>query len=93
MKITQLINKPRILILHINRFKHNKGESKKILGNNPIKRTIDDYSLAGFVAHKGTYIHAGHYLYYAKIDQTRWALFNDNKVTEFNVAEDEEFER
>lgn len=84
-----MINQPKILILHINRFRHNEGETKKILGNNPIKRVIGDYKLVGFVAHKGTYIHAGHYQYYSRIDGNRWALFNDIKVTEFNVGEDE----
>lgn len=64
-----------------------------MLGNNPIKRKIEDYRLVGFVAHKGAHIHAGHYQYYSRIDDNRWALFNDIKVTEFNVTEDEEFER
>ncbi len=86
-----MISKPKILILHINRFRHNQGEIKKILGNHQIKRSIGEYKLVGFVAHKGSHIHAGHYQYYSRVDNHRWALFNDNKVTEFNVGEDEEF--
>ncbi len=75
-------------MLHINRFSNKKGEVKKLLGNNPIKRTIEDYRLVGFIAHKGSHIHAGHYQYYSRIDENRWALFNDNIVTEFNVGDE-----
>ena len=42
----------------------------------------------GFISHKGASINAGHYIYYYKADENRWALFNDNKVTEFNIARD-----
>jgi uncharacterized UBP type Zn finger protein len=93
VKVSQLANRPRVLILHINRFRHKEGQAKKILGNHPIKRMIGEYKLVGFIAHKGTHIHAGHYLYYYRVDEGRWALFNDSRVTEFNVAENEEFER
>jgi uncharacterized UBP type Zn finger protein len=93
VKITTMVNKPTILILHINRFRHTQEKIKKILGNYPIKRQIDGYTLVGFIAHKGSHINAGHYLYYSRIDENRWALFNDDKVTEFNIGKEEEFER
>jgi ubiquitin C-terminal hydrolase len=89
VKITTLINKPRILILHINRFRTTQKGVNKILGNYPIRRSIGDYHLVGFIVHKGSSINAGHYLYYARIEETRWALFNDSKVTEFNIGKEE----
>lgn len=72
------------MILHINRFSHEKGVAegvtKKILGNKPIKRKIGNYRFAGFISHRGPIIAAGHYIFYGRIEAGRWAIFNDGSV-------------
>ena len=32
-------------------------------------------------------------MYYGKVEAERWGLFNDGRVTEFRVGENEAFER
>lgn len=39
------------------------------------------FDLLGFVNHKGTSIHAGHYVAHVR-SGNGWALFNDNKVVQ-----------
>ena len=39
------------------------------------------YELLGFVNHKGTSVHAGHYVAHVRSGEG-WALFNDNKVVQ-----------
>lgn len=48
--------------------------------------TPHNYRLAGLICHKGTSVHAGHYVAYVKRDG-EWALFNDEKVVS-SSAED-----
>lgn len=80
MEQTNIINEPKLLILHINRFSHKEGVSKKNLGNKPIKRKLGNYRLVGFISHRGANISAGHYLFYGRVGKNRWAIFDDIRV-------------
>jgi ubiquitin C-terminal hydrolase len=39
-----------------------------------------DYQLVGIICHLGKNMEHGHYVYYHKVGEKRWALFNDNVV-------------
>lgn len=78
--------------MHINRFDY-KLRGEKILGNKHIERRIENYRLVGFICHSGERISNGHYVFYGNIDKDRWAIFNDSRVSEISVPEDEQFER
>ena len=39
------------------------------------------YRLFGFISHKGTSAHCGHYVAFIK-KQDKWVIYNDNKVAE-----------
>ncbi|KAG5368093.1 Ubiquitin carboxyl-terminal hydrolase 14 [Yarrowia sp. E02] len=44
------------------------------------------YELTGIICHKGTSVHAGHYVAYVKKDG-EWVLFNDEKVVSSSVED------
>ncbi|AOW01823.1 YALI0B17072p [Yarrowia lipolytica CLIB122] len=45
-----------------------------------------NYELTGIICHKGTSVHAGHYVAYVKKDG-KWILFNDEKVVSSSVED------
>lgn len=42
-----------------------------------IQRQFMNYELCGMICHIGKNVEHGHYIYYAKIGEKRWAQFND----------------
>ena len=79
-KTTTLTLKGSILIVHINRFSVSKGELRKELPTKSIQRNIGNYELVGMLFHIGKRMQSGHYTYYSRIDQKRWADMNDGTV-------------
>lgn len=78
--------------MHINRFSHEKGKTKKELSTQTILRTFLKYELVGMICHIGKNVEHGHYIFYSRVSPTRWAQFNDKYVEEFDLGkEDEEF--
>jgi len=53
------------------------------LTNGPaeIEQGPANYELKGFISHKGTSVHCGHYVAHVKQDG-RWVLYNDEKVVQ-----------
>lgn len=51
---------------------------------------MSSYELVGMVSHKGRSVNHGHYVYFHRINPKRWAEFNDNQVTEFEIEQPHE---
>ena len=82
------------MIVHINRFSHEKGKTKKELSTQTIVRKFGGFELVGMVCHIGKNVEHGHYMYYGRVGPRRWAQFNDQMVEEFDLGSaEEEFER
>lgn len=66
---------------------------KKELSTQTISRHFKNYELIGMIFHIGKNVEAGHYVYYAKRGEKRWAELNDTITYEFELdKEDEQFE-
>jgi ubiquitin C-terminal hydrolase len=82
--MTRKLNpKCKILIVHINRFSLCDGEAYKELSTQRILRKFLNYELVGMICHSGKKVTWGHYMYYHKLTDKRWAHFNDRVVEEF----------
>lgn len=80
VKRTRIRAKGSILIMHINRFSNRGGSIRKELATKSILREIDDFELVGMVFHIGKTMENGHYVYYSRVNRTRWAEMNDTVV-------------
>lgn len=89
-KITKVCTYPRILVLHINRFRGLDKSQQPVLGllpqltvpfrGDPSQTTT--YQLSGFVCHLGRSKHHGHYVAYVLDTSTdRWYLCNDDHIS------------
>eukprot|EP01136_Pigoraptor_vietnamica_P029927 Opistho-1_new@88513 len=50
------------------------------------REAIPKYRLHAYVTHKGTSVHCGHYVAHVRMDDGRWAFFNDEKVADHGDA-------
>lgn len=74
---TQLRPNCQTLIVHINRFSMSAGLPKKELPTQRIPRLFAHHHLVGILFHIGKNVQSGHYVYYQKVGERRWAELND----------------
>ncbi|EPY53911.1 ubiquitin carboxy terminal hydrolase Ubp9 [Schizosaccharomyces cryophilus OY26] len=98
MKIKKL---PKILALHLKRFKYNESQEvhdklfHTVVFTNEMRlfNTTDDnedaeklYSLSAIIVHVGGGSHHGHYVSIVRTRSSGWVLFDDEKVTPVNES-------
>lgn len=88
--IRKLAPECNIMIVHINRFSHENGRTKKELSTQTILRNFGAYQLVGMICHIGKNVENGHYIYYGRINPKRWAQYNDKIVEEFDLSNEDE---
>lgn len=79
-----------IFIVHINRFSHMNGVTRKELSTETILRQFLQYTLVGMICHRGKNVEHGHYVYYHRIHGRKWASFNDKVTEEFELENEDE---
>jgi len=83
---TRIGNTPKCLFIRLQPFQENQEEIQMDL---PMCLTLNnnlDYELKGFIEHKGSSIHYGHYVAYC-LDGNGWNCYNDDRIT--HIASDE----
>lgn len=81
----KIIKWPLVLLVHLERYSFKNDKQIKELGSSNIPRTFKNFKLMGIISHIGKNPMCGHYVLYWKKEPLIWLEFNDERVYEFHL--------